>query len=159
MPGQTYISDFSFWSVGSNSIGVQFNKSGTYTVRRLIGLTSSNDPLCTIDSVDHIICVDTVPLASLLLSLPDTSCIGNTLNTSMNLDSVNCSEASKYQFSVYDSTYTSLIYQSSNSTNYSILRFFCMGGLTTVFSFMKLSGLSFEVRGLGSDVSGMGFEV
>ena len=116
-PSQSYISDLGYWTTGSNSINVQFNQAGTYTVRRIIGLTSSNDPLCTIDSVDHIICVDTVPIASLLLALPDTSCVSNMLNTSMNLDSINCSEVSKYQFSVYDSTYTSLIYQSSNSTN------------------------------------------
>ena len=117
VPSQTYITDLSYWTAGTNSINVQFNKPGNYTIRRIIGLTSGNDPLCAVDSADIVICVDTIPETNINIEFPDTSCINTTIYSSLFSDSVNCSELTKYQLTVYDSLYTSIIYQSAISTD------------------------------------------
>ncbi len=60
------------WSPGSEDLNVLFTKPGTYTVRQYVG----NQAGCEIDTVERIICVDSIPPPDFGFS-GDTLCVGN----------------------------------------------------------------------------------
>ncbi len=60
------LNDPTLWTTGSNTLCINFTLAGTYTVK----LKTGGDPLCGIDSITKVICVNPLPTASFVV---DTS--------------------------------------------------------------------------------------
>ena len=85
-----------FWTVGSTNLNLLFTKTGTYTIKRIVGRAGST-AACNIDSVEITICVDTIPIAEILVdSIPRFVCSTDNFGSRIKLDSINCSQSTNY---------------------------------------------------------------
>ena len=107
-----------YWTSGSSNISIKFNLAGSYTIIKHIGLTGvGGSSLCTLGIDSHSICVDTIPFLFIAANIPDTICNGTTISMAFHKDSINCNSPTNYILEVFDSTYSSTVYQNSSTTD------------------------------------------
>ena len=107
-----------YWTSGSSNISIKFNLAGSYTIIKHIGLTGVGGfSLCTLGIDSHSICVDTIPYLFIAANTPDTICNGTTISMAFHKDSINCNSPTNYILEVFDSTYSSTVYQNSSTTD------------------------------------------
>ncbi|HCP40188.1 MAG TPA: hypothetical protein DIT65_00185, partial [Cryomorphaceae bacterium] len=108
-----------FWTAGSKNISLSFNAPGTYHIVKHIGVSSSNGPLCSMDSDTLTICIDSIPIVQPAVAIVDTICLGEDIDFTFVPDSVNCDSLNTYAFYVIDLDSSNIVYQDSSQTNLS----------------------------------------
>ena len=106
-----------YWTSGSNNLNVQFLQSGTYNIVKHIGLTAfGGNTLCTLDIDTISVCVDTIAITEIAISIADTICIGTVTNSAVYQDSINCNSPSSYSLFVFDESNV-LLFNSTSPTD------------------------------------------
>ena len=90
------------WINGPDSLKIKFNNAGQYRVVRYVGLTGSGSNLCAIDSVEHYICIDTIPTSQIRNVIPDTICKGQNISGSFVTESIKCGSKTRYFINILD---------------------------------------------------------
>ena len=106
-----------YWTSGSNNLNVQFLQSGTYNIVKHIGLTAfGGNTLCTLDIDTISVCVDTIAITEIAISIADTICIGTVTNSAVYQDSINCNSPSSYSLFVFDESNV-ILFNSTSPTD------------------------------------------
>ena len=103
--GNTFNFDPAFWTVGSPSIDITFNKAGTYKIVRTASLyswTSLSTVPCGINYDTLEVCIDEVPIAEFTSGLLDSICASDPVSVSLLVDSINCSNLTTYELELYN---------------------------------------------------------
>ena len=106
-----------YWTSGSNNLNVQFLQSCTYNIVKHIGLTAfGGNTLCTLDIDTISVCVDTIAITEIAISIADTICIGTVTNSAVYQDSINCNSPSSYSLFVFDESNV-ILFNSTSPTD------------------------------------------
>ena len=106
-----------YWTSGSNNLNLQFLQSGTYNIVKHIGLTAfGGNTLCTLDIDTISVCVDTIAITEIAISIANTICVGTVTNSAVYQDSINCNSPSSYSLFVFDESNV-LLFNSTSPTD------------------------------------------